>query len=88
MKIDPVCGSVGGVQYTFMNRCVLNCTKNSKPGKVPSSQLDFKRYSQVLLPFESSFVLFLHESLMLKNMFIIYCAILFKMLKRYNIKDY
>ncbi|KAE9554667.1 hypothetical protein FO519_002077 [Halicephalobus sp. NKZ332] len=31
MKIEPVCGSVEDVQYTFMNECVLNCTKNSKP---------------------------------------------------------
>uniref|UniRef100_A0A914PSJ2 Kazal-like domain-containing protein n=1 Tax=Panagrolaimus davidi TaxID=227884 RepID=A0A914PSJ2_9BILA len=31
MKIDPVCGSVAGVHYTFMNQCVLNCTQSTKP---------------------------------------------------------
>uniref|UniRef100_A0A914BV17 Kazal-like domain-containing protein n=1 Tax=Acrobeloides nanus TaxID=290746 RepID=A0A914BV17_9BILA len=30
MKIEPVCGSIGGIQYTFMNRCILNCTQHDE----------------------------------------------------------
>uniref|UniRef100_A0AC34QTC5 Kazal-like domain-containing protein n=1 Tax=Panagrolaimus sp. JU765 TaxID=591449 RepID=A0AC34QTC5_9BILA len=30
MKVEPVCGSVGDSHHTFMNQCVLNCTKESK----------------------------------------------------------
>uniref|UniRef100_A0A7E4VKX1 Kazal-like domain-containing protein n=1 Tax=Panagrellus redivivus TaxID=6233 RepID=A0A7E4VKX1_PANRE len=33
-KIEPVCGSVDGVPYTFMNHCVFNCTTASKPERI------------------------------------------------------